>query len=139
MDEQQKKIARPATPPPEPAVEEKNEEEGSEIECGCCFMDTNIDKMVQCEDGHLFCADCARRASENQIGLRRTDLKCISSDGCKYGFSTAEAKKFLTPPVFEGWQRLCQEEDIREVRSILPFFCLSSFICFVIPNEFDKY
>jgi hypothetical protein len=45
------------------------DDDEDKIECGCCYGDYPMKKMTQCEDGHLFCLECARRAAENLIGL----------------------------------------------------------------------
>ncbi|KAI8922162.1 hypothetical protein DFJ77DRAFT_516476 [Powellomyces hirtus] len=84
------------------------------MECGCCCDELPLAEMTQCEDGHLFCRQCARRAAENVIGLRRTQIKCLSSDGCAYNFSRREIESFLSKTVFEGYLRLCQEVEIAQ-------------------------
>ncbi|KAJ3132625.1 hypothetical protein HK100_005179 [Physocladia obscura] len=88
-------------------------EESGDIECGCCYMEWPMEKMTQCEDGHLFCLECARRAAENLIGLRKTALTCLESGGCKYLFPRVEIERFLTPAVLAGYDRLVQEENLR--------------------------
>ncbi|KAJ3235999.1 hypothetical protein HDU81_011270 [Chytriomyces hyalinus] len=103
--------------PAEPAnnevtpVEEVDLED--DIECGCCYMDVPLSKMTQCDDGHLFCLECARRAAENLIGLRKTEIHCLDSGGCKFMFPRTEIERFLTPQVLAGYNRLCQEESLR--------------------------
>ncbi|KAJ3047855.1 hypothetical protein HK097_011102 [Rhizophlyctis rosea] len=100
--------------PSSAAAGEKDPDDGTELECGCCFMDYPHSKMTQCEDGHLFCMECARKAAENLIGLRKTEIRCIdSSSDCKYYFAMSQIKRFLTAKVLEGYLRLCQEEEIR--------------------------
>lgn len=37
------------------------------MECGCCFADANLEDMVQCGDGHLFCQDCLRRYASEAV------------------------------------------------------------------------
>ncbi|KAJ1562100.1 hypothetical protein HK405_015911, partial [Cladochytrium tenue] len=92
----------------------KDEEAGDpEAECGCCYGDYRLTEMTQCEDGHLFCLECARKAAENLIGLRKTELPCIDSSGCKFRFPRGEVERFLPAKVLEGYDRLCQEESLR--------------------------
>ncbi|KAI8610261.1 hypothetical protein BC830DRAFT_1167712 [Chytriomyces sp. MP71] len=83
------------------------------IECGCCYCEYQLTKMTQCNDGHLFCLECARRAAENLIGLRKTDLHCLDTSGCKFLFPRSEMERFLNPQVLAGYDRLCQEESLR--------------------------
>ncbi|KAI8833793.1 hypothetical protein BJ741DRAFT_550890 [Chytriomyces cf. hyalinus JEL632] len=94
-----------------PPVEDVDPED--DIECGCCYMDVPLSKMTQCDDGHLFCLECARRAAENLIGLRKTEIHCLDSGGCKFMFPRTEIERFLNPQVLAGYNRLCQEESLR--------------------------
>ncbi|KAJ3084532.1 hypothetical protein HDU99_000278 [Rhizoclosmatium hyalinum] len=93
------------------AVEEESGEDN--IECGCCYVDYPLAKMTQCDDGHLFCLECARRAAENLIGLRKTVISCLDSSGCKFQFPRVEIERFLSPQVLLGYDRLVQEENLR--------------------------
>ncbi|KAJ3013249.1 hypothetical protein HKX48_005852 [Thoreauomyces humboldtii] len=84
----------------------------SEFECGCCFGIEPLAEAIQCDDAHLFCRECARRAAEAEIGLRRTELKCLSVHGCTHRFSEKQIRAFLPAPVFEGYLKLCQEVEV---------------------------
>ncbi|KAJ3413020.1 hypothetical protein HDV05_008611 [Chytridiales sp. JEL 0842] len=44
----------------------------------------------------------------------KTELKCLDSNGCKFSFPRSEIVRFLPPKVLEGYDRLCQEEDLRK-------------------------
>ncbi|KAJ3173236.1 hypothetical protein HDU88_004698 [Geranomyces variabilis] len=85
-----------------------------QLECGCCFCEYDLPSMTQCEDGHLFCRECARKAAENQIGLRRPEIKCLSSDGCEFSFSRSAIESFLSPAVYNGYFRLCQDVELEK-------------------------
>ncbi|RDW80872.1 hypothetical protein BP5796_05570 [Coleophoma crateriformis] len=56
------------------AAEEQNlleaQREGLMSECGCCFCDHPINRMVYCDkdEGHMFCRGCARQMAETEIG-----------------------------------------------------------------------
>ncbi|KAJ3129993.1 hypothetical protein HK098_007259 [Nowakowskiella sp. JEL0407] len=85
-----------------------------EMECGCCFCEYPLSQMTQCEDGHLFCLECAKRAAEVIIGLRKTQFKCLdSASDCKYGFEEKEIRRFLGEKTWEGYQKLRMEEEVR--------------------------
>ncbi|KAI8923104.1 hypothetical protein BC831DRAFT_472997 [Entophlyctis helioformis] len=86
----------------------------TEMECGCCFGDVSWDNMTQCEDGHLFCFDCARRTIETGMGLQRVDIKCPDTSGCEFGFPNTELKRFLPPVTLEGFLRMRQQVEIRQ-------------------------
>ena len=55
------------------ALELEEQEEmaqGQVYECGCCFDDVLIRKMIPCSEAHLFCVDCARKNAEHTLGNR---------------------------------------------------------------------
>ena len=83
-----------------------------EIECGCCFADYAPMEITQCEDGHLFCLDCAKRSAQNVIGLRKTGLKCISTDSCSFDFPLSEIARFLPEKEFRAYEVMLQEKEI---------------------------
>ncbi|KAI9355327.1 hypothetical protein DFJ73DRAFT_825167 [Zopfochytrium polystomum] len=89
-------------------------DEPADIECGCCYGEYSLVQMTQCQDGHLFCMECARKAAENVIGLRKTEIMCLDSSGCKFPFPRCEMERFLSEKVLDGYDRLCQEEAIRK-------------------------
>lgn len=44
------------------------QQQGTAVECGCCFDSFPIEDMVTCSnEGHLFCISCLRMCSENMI------------------------------------------------------------------------
>lgn len=74
--------------------EEKNvrkaEAEGTMSECGCCFGDYPLNRMVHCDNGevmHWFCRGCAKQNADTEIGNSKYELRCMSMDGCSSGFS----------------------------------------------------
>ena len=67
----------------------RSEEEGTMQECGCCFCDYPLNRMVHCNNDtmHWFCRGCARQTAETEIGNSKYELHCMSMDGCDGGFS----------------------------------------------------
>ena len=67
----------------------KAQAEGTMSECGCCFGDFPLNRMVHCENDilHFFCRACAKRNADTQIGNSKYELRCISMDECSAGFS----------------------------------------------------
>jgi hypothetical protein len=89
--------------------------EGTVGECGCCFDDFALNRMVHCnaEIIHWFCRDCARRQTESQIGLSKFDLNCMSMDGCTGGFSPDQRDIFLDENLATALERIEQEAVLR--------------------------
>lgn len=64
--------------------------DGTMSECGCCFGDFPLNRMIHCDSEevlHWFCRGCARSSAETEIGNSRYHLKCMSMDTCDAGFS----------------------------------------------------
>ncbi|ODQ55001.1 hypothetical protein SAICODRAFT_89121 [Saitoella complicata NRRL Y-17804] len=93
--------------------EEFHELIGGMVECGCCFAEVPINRVSQCEDGHLFCLECCRRNAETEIGMRRYQLKCMDGSGCKSLFVMSEVRHFLPEKNLEALLRIQQEEELR--------------------------
>lgn len=73
--------------------EEKNvqraQADGTMGECGCCFGDYPMNRMVHCDKEviHFFCRACAKQNADTEIGNSKYELHCMSMDGCSGGFS----------------------------------------------------
>ncbi|KAK4699853.1 hypothetical protein P7C70_g6400, partial [Phenoliferia sp. Uapishka_3] len=84
------------------------------LECGCCFTEYIFEVLVQCDDGHLFCKECAVNNADTQIGLRQYKLPCMSGDGCDAEFTLQEAQRFLPATSIAALQKIKQEKEIDE-------------------------
>ncbi|KZL85749.1 ring finger protein [Colletotrichum incanum] len=74
------------------------QEAGTIAECGCCFDECPLNRMVHCDNPdaeHYFCVDCARKSAETAIGLAKFELNCMSMDGCSFKFSHSQKIVFL--------------------------------------------
>lgn len=68
----------------------KAESEGTMSECGCCYSDYPLNRMVHCnsDNTHWFCRGCTKQNAEVEIGKSKYELFCMSTDKCSAGFST---------------------------------------------------
>ena len=83
------------------------EEEGQKIECGCCYGDAAFEDMVQCLEGHLFCASCLMNyAKEAAFGQGKAALVCMS-DGCDGTFPMSQLRKALPTNILEKYEDSC--------------------------------
>ena len=73
----------------EEANTRRAEADGTMGECGCCYCDYPMNRMVHCggEVLHWFCRNCARMTAEVEIGKSKYELLCMSTDKCTAGFS----------------------------------------------------
>ncbi|KAI0433605.1 hypothetical protein F5Y09DRAFT_328836 [Xylaria sp. FL1042] len=88
---------------------------GQTSECGICFDECALNRMVRCEGEpvHLFCRNCLRSQAESQIGMAKYELTCMSLDGCSAGFSRSERALFLNKKLTVALDRIEQETVLR--------------------------
>ena len=92
--------------------EKEYEDEGQKIECGCCFGEVTFEAMVQCLDGHLFCADCLKNyAKEAVYGSAKAMLMCMT-DGCESTFPVSQLQKALPVHILTKYEDRMQEESL---------------------------
>nr|XP_036580337.1 ring finger domain-containing protein [Colletotrichum truncatum]KAF6788249.1 ring finger domain-containing protein [Colletotrichum truncatum] len=95
---------------------ERAKENGTATECGCCFGDFAMNRMVHCsrtDNVHYFCVECARRNAETAIGLTKYELTCMSTDGCNAGFSHSQRSIFLDDRLIAALDRIECEAVLR--------------------------
>ncbi|KAI0132650.1 ring finger protein [Xylariales sp. AK1849] len=80
-------------------------------ECGCCFEEFPLNRMVHCEgeDVHWFCRGCMKQQAETTIGYAKYELTCLSMDGCTSGFSTMQRRAFLDTKLQIALDRIEQQ------------------------------
>jgi E3 ubiquitin-protein ligase RNF216 len=104
------------------------EEEGGDIECGCCFSSYPFvcfseivllsysflpqSKMAQCMDTHLFCTSCVTSYASARLGEQNSDLRCMDISGCKMSFSDSELRRVLPEKLFALYEHIRQRRDI---------------------------
>ncbi|OHT10082.1 IBR domain containing protein [Tritrichomonas foetus] len=88
------------------------EENGSLMECECCFCDCPIDWMLQCPEGHLFCKKCVERQIETAISEGRANVPCLKFGGCESNISMNELERMIPPKTLE---RLIQTETLNAI------------------------
>ncbi|PWN34740.1 uncharacterized protein FA14DRAFT_160217 [Meira miltonrushii] len=110
------RILQPETPPSTPPKKKakKYKEDLTGIECEiCCSENIKLESLTFCTEGHLFCVDCARIMAENVIGLQKTNLCCMSMDGCDAVFHESQVKRFLPEKTYNLWMRMKTTEEIQ--------------------------
>ncbi|CAH1791817.1 unnamed protein product [Owenia fusiformis] len=89
-------------------------EKGELHECPCCCEDELLfEELAACEDGCLFCRECIKRSSEENIGSGKIKFPCLTGD-CKAQFPTQVLQSVLPSKVFSNLLRKIQEEEIRQ-------------------------
>lgn len=92
------------------------EKEGAIGECGCCFSNCPLNRMVHCnseKDIHWFCRNCARLTAETEIGNGKFELICMSMDGCSAGFDLEQRKQYLDEKSVVALERNELEASLR--------------------------
>lgn len=113
------------------------EEEGQKIECGCCYGDAAFEDMVQCLEGHLFCASCLMNyAKEAAFGQGKAALVCMS-DGCDGTFPLSQLQKALPTNILEKYEDRVQEESLSLAQMDDFVRCPSCDFAAILPPE-DK-
>ena len=113
------------------------EEEGQKIQCGCCYGDAAFEDMVQCLEGHLFCASCLMNyAKEAAFGQGKAALTCMS-DGCDGTFPFSQLKKALPINILEKYEDRVQEESLLMAQMEDFVRCPSCDFAVILPLE-DK-
>ncbi|KAI0442562.1 hypothetical protein F4803DRAFT_562254 [Xylaria telfairii] len=89
--------------------------EGQTIDCGICFEECPLNRMVRCDGEimHWFCRKCLRTQAESLIGMAKYELTCMSLDGCSAGFSRGQKKMFLGSKLAVALDRIEQEAVLR--------------------------
>lgn len=99
----------------EDANEQQAKLEGTMSECGCCFGDYPMNRMIHCDSDtlHWFCRGCAKQMADTEIGASRYLLGCMSMDVCKGGFSNDQRLLFLDESTMIALERTEQETMLR--------------------------
>ena len=90
---------------------------GQTQECGCCFVDTPLNKLVACEghEPHYFCFDCLKGLAKSQIELQKYEILCMDTNhNCKAGFSRGSKRSCLDPQTLEKLENIQQKAELRE-------------------------
>ncbi|RFU32068.1 hypothetical protein B7463_g4246, partial [Scytalidium lignicola] len=101
-------------------AEEQNaleaEARGEMGECGCCFGDFPLNRMVHCDSDaimHWFCRGCTKQNADTVIGQSKYELRCMSMDDCNAGFDMEQRSKFLDENTVIALDRNEQEAVLR--------------------------
>eukprot|EP00731_Ephydatia_muelleri_P028498 Em0020g142a len=87
--------------------------EGAWFECACCYVEAVFEAMVQCEEGHLFCASCLEMyVKEATYGAGKTEILCLSAE-CKARVPKSQLQRALPDDLLAKFEERQQEEVIR--------------------------
>lgn len=94
---------------------QRAKDEGNLVDCGCCYSEFPLNKMVHCNGdvAHWFCCDCARRLAEDAVGYQKYQLTCMSTDGCEATFSKDQRDLFLDENLVAALDKIEQETVLR--------------------------
>jgi hypothetical protein len=74
------------------------------IECGCCYWEYQVENMVQCRNGHLFCFKCIRKWIDEIIygGLKaHISLSCMAIDCYEESIPLSEISRALPNETYD--------------------------------------
>ncbi|TFK18193.1 hypothetical protein FA15DRAFT_269541 [Coprinopsis marcescibilis] len=94
--------------------DEDLEDDGTFVECGCCFSSYPPNRIVECPSMHTFCRPCILRYAQISLGALNADLACISQSSCTDSFSASTLRHILPPPLLRLYDRLTQQKELRE-------------------------
>lgn len=99
----------------EEANERQAQLDGTMSECGCCFGDYPMNRMIHCDSDtfHWFCRGCAKQMADTEIGASKYELHCMSMEGCEGGFARDQRLLFLDEPTMIALERTEQEAMLR--------------------------
>ena len=109
-----------------------------QAECGCCFLEFQIENMVQCGEGHRFCFGGLRRQVEEIIyGSFKAHycLPCMhTAYHCQKSIGLSDIRRALPGDVVERYEECQAREAVIEAKLENLFYCP---FC-SIPCEVDK-
>lgn len=101
-------------------AEKENEEQarrdGTMQDCGCCFTEFAMNRMVHCSsetEFHWFCMVCPKAYAETQVGQGKHELVCFSTDTCQGGFSNDQRQLFMDEKLTIALDRIEAEAALR--------------------------
>ncbi|KAH9481344.1 E3 ubiquitin-protein ligase RNF216 [Psilocybe cubensis] len=87
-------------------------EDGTGIECQCCFSEYAFDRMVQCPEAHLFCSSCVSQYAATKLGEHNHLILCMHASGCSLPFTESELRRILSPKLMSLYERVKQQKEI---------------------------
>ena len=85
---------------------------GVVVECLCCYDDVDVNSMLACKSGHLFCRDCVKRGSQVAMGDGKPGLECLGQ--CKEQFELFTLSRALSEVTFDKWSRKIQIAEVEK-------------------------
>jgi hypothetical protein len=88
---------------------------GALFECECCYdADTPLNRMVSCmaEQPHSFCFRCVESLVDNQIGMMKHEVLCMSVSGCTASLSPEGVARAIPITAYDRLQANQQQAEI---------------------------
>lgn len=95
-----------------------HEQQGSLVDCECCFIETPINRVVSCENvkTHFFCHKCIETRAKGQIGALKHEMKCMdtSHPPCEAELSKEALAQALPIKISD---KLAEIQQLAEIRA----------------------
>ena len=93
-------------------------EDGTLLECGCCFSEYAFESIVQCSEGHLFCKNCLKQYVETTVFADgKSNLNCMStSESCCGFFPGSMLRSSLPIKVLEKYEEAYARDSIQSAK-----------------------
>jgi IBR domain, a half RING-finger domain len=105
-------------------ADEKSEEEnfrlhqlqGSLVDCQCCFDETPINRVVNCEgeETHFFCNRCINIRAKEQIGAMKYEMMCMDTSDCGAALSRETLAQALPIKICD---KLAEIQQLAEIKA----------------------
>lgn len=93
--------------------------------------------MIQCEEAHVICQECAIAGARTAFENLDPSLPCLAVGDCNSHYPPDEAKKFLNGTQWARWETLRRDADVAILAAAenLKRCPWCPFVLFCLPND----